>query len=82
MRPFSRRWAIVSIPLPIRSTWAKPSGPVTRNSPRPPLGDRLTCPSAPLGAVPTKNIGCASMNARSVSSISSNSLAIEAGDVS
>ena len=57
MRPFSRRWAIVSIPLPIRSTYANPSGPVTAKSPLPPFGDRFTWPSEPLGAVPTKNIG-------------------------
>ena len=76
MRPFSRRWATVSMPLPIRSTYANPSGPVTWKRLWPPFGDRFTWPSSPLGAVATKNIVCASMNSRSFSSICSNTLAI------
>src|SRR5690242_18278533 len=36
-----------------------------------PFGERLTCPSSPLGAVATKYTGCASMNVRSRPSIPS-----------
>jgi hypothetical protein len=49
---------------------------VTRKRLLPPLGERFTWPSSPLGAVATKNIGCASMKACSVSSIASKSFAI------
>ena len=44
-RPFSRRWATVSTPLPVRSRYATVVGPRMRNVSSP-LGDRLTCPSA------------------------------------
>src|SRR5215211_4364435 len=41
--------------------------------PFPPLGETLTWPPSPLGAVATKKTGWASMKARSRSSIASNS---------
>ena len=43
----------------------------TRNVPVVPFGDTLTCPSAPSGAVATKNTGCRSNHAASRSSIPS-----------
>ncbi|BCJ50097.1 hypothetical protein Asp14428_15720 [Actinoplanes sp. NBRC 14428] len=36
-----------------------------------PLGETLTCPPGPVGAVATKNIGCSSMKARNRPSIRS-----------
>src|SRR5215204_5120755 len=44
--------------------------------PAPPLGETLTWPPAPLGAVATKKTRWRSMNARSESSMASNSLAM------
>ena len=63
IRPLSRRCAMVSAPLPTESRYATSRGPSTRSASRP-LGDRLTCPPGPDGAVATKNIGWRSMKAR------------------
>ena len=66
MRPFSRRCAMVSTPLPVRSRYATRCGPRIARPARP-FGERFTWPSAPLGAVATKNIGCSEIQcARSV----------------
>src|SRR4029079_9284641 len=46
--------------------------------PAPPLGETLTWPPSPLGAVATKKTCWRSMNARRESSIASNTLAMEA----
>src|SRR5436305_226352 len=56
-RPLSRRCAIVSTPLPVRSRYATRLGPNTRSVSYP-FGERFTWPSAPAGAVATKNTGC------------------------
>jgi len=58
MRPFSRRWAIVSTPLPVWSRYATDISLRTANSLRFPLGEQFTCPLASRGAVVTKNTGC------------------------
>ena len=71
MRPFSRRCAIVSAPLPITSRYATVCRSSTRSDPIGPLGDRLTWPSAPSGAVATKNSGWALIQALSLSSMRS-----------
>lgn len=57
IRPLSRRCAIVSDPDPVKSRYATCSGPSTANVPRWPLGETLTCPDAPDGALATKNTG-------------------------
>src|SRR3954447_27079302 len=72
MRPFSRRCATVSAPLPLRSRYATRSSPSTRSVPIGPFGETFTRPSAASGAVPTKNIGCAAIHAAIRSSIDSN----------
>src|SRR3954453_21386316 len=72
MRPFSRRGAPVSGPLPLRSRYATRSSPSTRSVPIGPFGETFTRPSAASGAVPTKNIGCAAIHAAIRSSIASN----------
>ena len=71
MRPFSRRCAIVSMPLPVRSRYATRCPSRTTNDPAMPLGEQFTSPSPARGAVATKNIGCAVIHAASLSSIDS-----------
>src|SRR5881275_1970119 len=51
-------------------------GPRTANVPPMPLGDTLTCPAASSGALATKNTGWSSSQARSLSSIASNRVAM------
>src|SRR3954454_4079046 len=71
IRPFSRRWAIVSAPLPITSRYATVCGSRIRRLPIGPFGETLTWPSSPLGAVPTKNSRWRPIQAASLSSIAS-----------
>src|SRR5574340_315057 len=55
MRSFSRRWAAVSLPLPVRLSHTTRSS-VTTHRVSIPFGDTLILP--PSAAVPTKNIFC------------------------
>src|SRR5215207_1055196 len=71
MRPFSRRCAIVSAPLPTTSRYATVWPSSTRSVPIGPFGDRLTWPSSPRGAVATKNSRWRAIQARWCSSIRS-----------
>ena len=73
MRRFSRRWAIVSTPLPVRSSHATSRGPSTTKESRP-RGEQLTWPSPASGAVATKNIRCARIQLASFSSMTSKTL--------
>src|SRR5215216_5650979 len=57
MRPSAFRWAIVSTPLPVRSSQATRFGPRTRKVSRP-RGETLTRASGSAAAVATKNTGC------------------------
>jgi len=59
IRPFSRRWAMVSTPLPVWSRYATVRSSTTTNSSRLPLGEQFTRPSPERGAVATKKTGCA-----------------------
>ena len=45
IRPFSRRWAIVSTPLPVWSRYATVRSSMTTNSSRFPFGEQFTSPS-------------------------------------
>src|SRR5689334_24342620 len=74
IRPFSRRWAIVSAPLPTTSRYATVCGSRIRRLSIGPFGETLTCPSSPLGEVPTKNIRCRPIHAASLSSMASKTL--------
>lgn len=56
-RPFSSRRALVSLPLPVKSKYATLRSDKIRNVSYP-YGDKLTCPSRNMGAVPTKNRCC------------------------
>jgi hypothetical protein len=76
IRPLSRRCAIVSAPLPMTSRYAIVCGSRIRRLSIGPFGETFTCPSAPLGAVPTKNIRCRAIHAASFSSIASKTLPI------
>ena len=71
IRLFSRRCAIVSAPLPSLSRYATVWSSSTRSVPIGPFGEMFTCPSAPSGAVPTKNIGWRAIQARWWSSMRS-----------
>lgn len=62
---------MVSAPLAVRSRYATVWSSRTANDPATPFGDTLTCPSGLLGAVATKNTGCARTNSRSRPSIRS-----------
>jgi hypothetical protein len=53
IRPFSRRCAIVSTPLPTKSRYATVRASRMRSESAP-FGDRFTRPLAPAGAVATK----------------------------
>ena len=74
IRPFCRRCAMVSAPLPVRSRYATVSGSSTAKVSRYPFGDTFTWPPTPAssrqGAVATKNIGWLVMNVLSRSSSS------------
>ena len=59
MRLFSRRWAAVSLPLPVRLSQTTFDSLMTRRESIP-LGETLTKPSA--AAVPTKKRCCSEMN--------------------
>ena len=76
MRPFSRRCAIVSAPLPTRSRYATVWSSSTRSMPIGPFGERFTWPSALSGAVATKNSSRWAIHSRSESSIASKTFAI------
>src|SRR3712207_5544074 len=76
MRPFSRRWAIVSAPLPTPSRYASVDSSRTRSVPIGPLGDTFTWPSQSSGAVPTKNNCCAAIHARWCASMPSKTFAM------
>ena len=69
-RPFSRRCAIVSTPLPTKSRYATRVGPRTRKVSSPPFGEQFTWPSAPAGALDTKNTCWRAMKERRRPSIS------------
>ena len=71
MRPFSRRWAIVSAPLPPMSRYATRWGLSTRREPIGPFGETFTWPSPASGAVATKNIDWRPTQSRRWSVISS-----------
>jgi len=57
IRLFSRRWARVSMPRPVKSRYATSMGLRMRNESSP-FGEQLTNPSAASGAVATKKIRC------------------------
>src|SRR5215211_3802277 len=76
MRPFSRRCAMVSAPLPITSRYATVCGSRMRRLSIGPFGDTLTWPSAPLGAVPTKNMRWRPIQAASLPSMPGKTLPI------
>ena len=71
-RPFSRRWAAVSAPLPTWSTYSTVRPSTIRSVPIGPFGETFTWPPS-LGAVATKNSRCRPIQAASFSSISSKS---------
>ena len=64
MRPFSRRWAMVSMPLPVRSRYATVC--VVEHAERVEALGRAVDVTVvgSSGAVATKNTGCASRNSR------------------
>ncbi len=62
MRPFSRRWAMVSALLPAKSRYATVRSSRTAREPVRPFGERLTVPSPESGAVAVKKMCCSSMN--------------------
>src|ERR1700685_210278 len=67
IRPFSRRCAMVSTPLPVWSRKATVRSSRTANSSRLPLGEQFTEPCGSSGAVDTKNTGWSDIHADSVS---------------
>ncbi len=71
IRPFSRRWAMVSTPLPVWSRYATERPSNTANSSRLPFGEQLTNPAPSSGAVDTKKTGWATSQPASRSSITS-----------
>lgn len=73
MRPFSRRCAIVSTPLPVWSTQPTWRGP-RMDRLAGPRGETLTCPSAASGAVATNHTGCALIHEAKTSSMPSKTL--------
>src|SRR4051794_3054339 len=75
IRPFSRRWAIVSAPLPWTSRYATVCGSSTAKEPIGPFGETLTWPSASSGADATKNSDCRAIQSRWWSVSSSKTLA-------
>src|SRR4051794_37642398 len=75
MRPFSRRCATVSAPLPTRSRYAISWASSTARLSIGPFGETLTCPPA-RGAVPTKKTRWRAIHAARRSSMLSRTLAI------